>query len=481
MRKKNILNKFCWNCIILFLSFISLTYFLKAETLAFTLEEAINTALENNQDIKTAYLNTQKASLAVDEAFGYALPSVDFSANYYHFLQKSKMPFPDFEALLTNATYSILFNENVIPYDPQKFKPINTVLQSFVQTNNYEAKAQITQILFNSAVFEGIGASKVYLELSKQQLRASISKTILEVKKAYYGVLLLQELLEIMEASLKNAEDNLANLRAIYNQGIVSEYDLLQAEVRVENIRPSVLQLRNSLQNAKNGLKLIMGIEQDKDIQVKGELIYEKDKTPSYDDLIKVAYEQNADILILEQKKELDKAVVAVERGGYYPTLAAFGNYSFSGSADNLKFQNYSSAIVGLSFSINLFKGNQTNNRVQQAKIGIYQTENQINQLKDYLSMQIKSKLMDMERVESNIIAQQRNVQLAQKAYDISLVKYREGTGTQLDIQNSDIALRQAKTNLMQSTYDYLIAKFELEYLVGQFDPKYINKFNLRK
>ena len=108
-----------------------LSRLVNAQSQILTLEEAIQLALKNNKDIKVSYLNTEKSRAAVREAFGYALPSVDVAADFSHFLKKPKMPFPDFGALLTNATYSILFDENVIPRDESKFVPAETKLQSF--------------------------------------------------------------------------------------------------------------------------------------------------------------------------------------------------------------------------------------------------------------------------------------------------------------------------------------------------------------
>jgi outer membrane protein TolC len=114
-----------------------------AQSRIITLDDAIHLALENNTDIKISLMNTQRSRAAVREAFGYALPSLDLSANFAHFLKKPKMPFPDFEALLTNATYSILFDEGVLPRDDNKFRPMQTQLQSFAQTNNYEASLSL--------------------------------------------------------------------------------------------------------------------------------------------------------------------------------------------------------------------------------------------------------------------------------------------------------------------------------------------------
>ena len=116
--------------ILLFMALPTQTLFAQTQTL--TLDEAVQLALVNNKDIKVSYLNTEKSRAAVREAFGYALPSVDVAADFSHFLKKPKMPFPDFEALLTNATYSILFEENVIPRDESKFLPVETQLQSLL-------------------------------------------------------------------------------------------------------------------------------------------------------------------------------------------------------------------------------------------------------------------------------------------------------------------------------------------------------------
>ena len=125
--------------ILLFMALPSQTLFAQTQTL--TLDEAIQLALVNNKDIKVSYLNTEKSHAAVREAFGYALPSVDVAADFSHFLKKPKMPFPDFEALLTNATYNILFEENIIPEDQSKYLPVETTLQSFALTNSYSASS----------------------------------------------------------------------------------------------------------------------------------------------------------------------------------------------------------------------------------------------------------------------------------------------------------------------------------------------------
>lgn len=448
-----------------------------SQTIKLTIDDAINTALENNPNMKIGKLEIEKANAAVREAYGYAYPSLDFSSSFSHFIEKPVMPFPDFEALLGNATYGILFNENVLPYDPSKFKPIDNKLQSFALANNFDATAQVTQILFNSAVFNGIGASQIYLNLSKEQLKATIAQNVLDVKKAFYGVLLTKEMLEILRASLDNAIKNLDNIKAMQKEGLLSDYDRMQVEVQVENIRPQVTQLENALNDATDGLKMIIGIDPQQPVEVIGNLSYEEFSIPDQSATINEAIDNNYTLQTLKIKRDIDEAFIDLDLAGYWPTLAAFGNYTYAGQSDDLNFLTYNQSMVGISFSINLFKGFQTQNKVQQSQIAVKQTDEQIAQLKDFTKMQIISKINNLAKVKAMMEAQQRNVELAQKTYDISLVRYKEGTSTQLEVQNSDMALRQARSNMLQSVYEYIVSSAELEQLTGNVENKYFEKF----
>jgi len=452
---------------------LAVTSFLFGQSLVVTLDDAVEIALENNREIGIASMEVRKSRATVREAYGHALPTVDVSGNFSHFVNKPRMPFPDFEALLGNATYSILFDEGVLQRDEDKFRPIATQLQSFAQTNNYESQIQVLQPLFNSTVLRGIGASRRYHNLAEEELQRTISSTILDVKRSFYAVLLTKEMYEIALASFDNAAGNLRNVRAAYGQGLVAEFDLLQAEVQVENIRPMVLQSENALKNAMDGLKIVLGIDQDTVIDVVGEMVYTAEPVPEAERTIADAFRGNYGIKSLEIKRDVDRAFIDYYQSEYWPVLYAFGNYTRAGSDDRYNFQNYSSSIVGVTISFNLFNGGRTRQRVQQAKVTMNQTEQQLHQYRDYVAMQVRSKINDLRRVQSILEAQERNVELAGRAYDIAVVRYREGTGNQLEVQNADMALRQARTNRLNSVYDYIIARAELDHLAGRINEMY--------
>jgi outer membrane protein len=466
--------------LIIFFTVLILSVPVPAQKRVITVEEAVNIALKNNRDVKISMMNVRKAEAAVREAFGYALPTVDFSAQYYRFLKKPKMSFPDFGALLGNATYGILFEENVIPRDESKFQPVGTTLQEFVQTNNFEGSVQATQILFNSAVFRGIGTSQIYLDLSKEELKRTVSSVVLDVERTFYGVLLSKELYEITEASFKNASDNLKNVKALYDQGLVAEFDYLQAEVRVENIRPVLLQMENTLLMSQDGLKILLGIDQSEVLDVDGEFEYKDELLPDESESVSIALRDNFSIRSMQLKLKVDEAFIALDRADYWPTLAAFGNYGYSGSSNDFNFQTYQSATVGLSFSINLFRGTRTYNKVEQSEIGMLQSEEQFSQLKDYTIAQVRFRINELRKVKASLNAQERNIKIAQRAYELAVIRYKEGTSSQLEVENSDIALRQAKINRLQSVYDYIISRANLDQLLGRVDPSYLNQFDFK-
>lgn len=440
-----------------------------------TLDSAISIAISNNRDIKIAKLEIDRANQAILEAYGYAYPSLDLTGQFTHFIEKPKMPFPDFNAMLNNSVYKVLFDESIIPTDDGKYLPMESKLQAFSLANNYSATVQLTQVLFNYSVLRGISSSGIYRDLAEEQLKGKIASTTLNTQKTFYGVLLSQEVLNITRQSLQNALDNLQNVQALRAQGMVSEFDALRAEVQVENIRPVVLQMESNLESIKNNFKLLIGLPQNEDITLIGEIQYNQSDLKSEQEYINNALKNNFDLNTLQIKREFDNAMIDLERANYYPTIAFFGNYSFMGAADDLNFMNYRQSVVGLNLSINLFNGLRKGRRVEQQTINVMKTDESINQYKDFITAQIKSKIIEIKKIQTNIDAQNRNVQLAQRAYEISEVRYKEGTGNQLEVENADLALRQARTNYMQTVYQYIALINDLDNLTGTIDPKYLN------
>ncbi|ROL55977.1 TolC family protein [Bacteroidetes/Chlorobi group bacterium MS-B_bin-24] len=457
-----------------FICFVSISlYFLLTSniySIDLTLEKSIKIGVENNKDLAYQKLEIEKAEQAVKEAKGHAYPTIDFNSSFYHYIQKPILFFPDFQAFINNATYGILFKEHLVPPDNSKFLPMGLTKQSFFLNNQFENKIQLTQILFNSTVFRGIGASKTYLEISKYNYQSTLCNLVANIKKAFYGCILLKNLKEIYQESLANAEENLATVKSLYNQGLISEFDLMQAEVQVENLKPLVENANNSYKNALNNLKLLLNLPMDTSIEITGELAMKETTIPEQSELIKLVSENNLQLKTLEYKKKVDIEMVELYRSEYYPSLVAFANYSFAGQSDKLNFNTYSQSLIGIQLSINLFNGFQTKSRVQQSTINYKQTEEQIQQLRQFLTKQILERVDDLEKARKQILAQEKNIRLAEKAYQIAQTKYKNGTAIQLEVKNAENELRQAKLNYQQALFEYISAQIDIDNILGKID-----------
>lgn len=443
----------------------------------FDLNSAIDYALNNNRDIKVAVLDIDKANSAVSEAYGYAMPNLDLSANISHFIEKAKMPFPSFEALLNNATYSVLFKEKVLPEDKNKYLPMETQLQSFALSNNYETSLKFSQIIFNSAVFTGIGSAGTYLQTSKILLKNQIGKTVLNVQKSFYTALLTKEMKTVIEQSFKTFEATVNNVEKLYKEGMVPEFDYLQLKVQLENFKPKVIEADNAYRMTLDALKMALSMDKSAEIDITGSYENNNLNIPEMNDAVNNGLQNNLDIKSLEYKKLVDEAFVDIDRADYYPTIAAFANASFSGAADDFNFANYRSSMVGVSLSINLFNGLRTSKKVEQKLIDVEKTNEQLGNIRDMIAIGIKSKILDLEKLKENIKSTTDNVKLSERAYQIAEIRLNEGAGTQLELMNAETAKREAILNKYKAITDALNAKFELDNLMGSINPEYFKTF----
>jgi len=425
-----------------------------SEKKTLTLDDAILIALQKNQDLIAAKLDVDKANARVNEAIGTALPSLDLTGRYTRALKKPVFFLPDFNDLSSGRTVPIQIGSN----------------------HAVDVTLGVQQVLFNSAVITGIGASQIYLRAAEDMYRAKQLETIAKVRKAYYRVLLAKEVVEMMRANLQNAEDNLTNVRLLLDQGLVSEYDELRATVGVENLRPLVIEAENNYALAIDGLRVTMGVAPSEEYAIEGVLTYEAVDSGLVASATQTVLENNASLKALRRQIDVNKALVNIERSNYLPTLVAFGNYQYQVAKNSLNISPrdfIGSSVVGLQLSLNLFQGLQTNARVDQAKVDVRRMEEQVASAENNLRTALHSVLLQLEQSQKRIEAQTRTVEQAERGYKIASTRFLSGSGTQLEVNDAQLALTQAKVNRMQAVYDYLVASAELDQLIGRF-PEYV-------
>jgi outer membrane protein TolC len=256
---------------------------------------------------------------------------------------------------------------------------------------------------------------------------------------------------------------------------MIPEYDFIRAKVGVENLKPSVLQAENGYINALNALKMFMALDINDSIEIEGELkSFVKEGNFTEDELLNKSIQNNYDLKSLAIQKNVAEDFVTIRKSEYYPTLSAFYNYMFNGLSNKFNFINAQSSSFGLNLSMSIFQGFQSQARVEQANIDYLTLKDRYSQLKDALRLQITSALLQLTTAKERMKAQDENVSQAERGSEISRIRYKEGVGSQVEINDADVALIQASINRSQSVFDYLSAYADLDNLTGNVENRYI-------
>ncbi len=414
-----------------------------------TLQDAVQRAMTRDADLETSRLEVARADARVREAWGTALPSIDVSARYTRTLK--------------SPVFFAVFNGQRAVIEMAIAHSLNMALSG-------------KQVLFNGAVIAGLGAAHDYSELARDLYTSKQLATVTKVRKEYYGAMVAREAVAMMQSSLRNAEDNLKNVLLMRKQGVVSEYDELRATVQVDNLRPSVIQAENGFQLALDALRTTIGADTSENIQLADSLTF----TPVNDSLVARAEDlvlvRNPGLRAVEHQIDLNGAAVLAERSGYMPTLALFGQFQYQAAKDRWGWSTndlIGSAQVGLSLSMNIFEGGQTYSRVEQAQLEERKAETQKTNVERTLRTGVHSVLGSLRQAQKRYEAQQKTVETAERGYKIVSARFRANAATQLEVNDAQVALDQARVNRIQAIYDYLVASAELEELVGHL-PAYV-------
>lgn len=414
--------------------------------LTLTLDEAVNLALEKNSELKIARMEVEKSEQKLREARSGLFPKLDLNGQYQRFINKP-----------------VIFLPPGSPFGPTL---------EIGSDNSYTASAQLSLPLFALPLYEGISLASDALEISEQNYSLVKNKIVGDVKKSFLAVILTRETKDVMQQSLKNAEDNFENIKRLNAAGTLSDYDVLRAEVQVENLKPVVLQMENNYKLSLEALKVTIGLDANQNIDVVGEMQFDESyKLPTEDEVIEELLKNNPQLAVLDKQVKLSDRNVSLEQASYFPSLAGFGNYQYQTQANDFNFSDYrwvKTFVLGLQLQVPIFNGFKTQSRVSQAEIGLNQAVEQKRNLTEAIKTQALSILYRVQQALLRIEGQNKTVRTAEEGYEIAKRRLENNVGTQLEVNDAELALRQAKLNRLQAIYDFKIAEADLETVLGR-------------
>lgn len=410
------------------------------ETLTLTLEKAIEIALSENPTIKVANQEIQLKEASKKEAIWGLFPEASLVGSYTRTLEKQ--------------TFAMSGQQVKVGTD-----------------NSYNGGLSVSLPVFAPALYRSISLTKADVELAVEQSRASRLDMVNQVTKAYYQLLLAQDSYEVLQQSYAQSEENFRVVNAKYEQGSVSEYDKISADVQMRSLKPNVVSARNGVNLAKLQLKVLMGMTSDLDIEVEGNLKdYEMVMFRRQLSANPLSLQYNSDLKQLELNEKMLKQNLKLQYTNLMPTLSLSFQYLYTTLTDDFKFGDYKwnpYSTIGINLSIPLFKGSNFS-KIKQAKIQMKQlAENRINTERQ-LNMQVTSYLDNMTASTEQVISNREAVVQAEKGRLIAEKRYEVGKGTILELNSSEVALTQAQLTYNQSIYDYLTAKADLDKVLGR-------------
>lgn len=337
-------------------------------------------------------------------------------------------------------------------------------------TASYGVSASVS-VSLSGNLFTSMNAAKIAYESGKLTFDDAVKSVELSVREAFYGLLYEKENIVLQEKNLEIAKTQYNNNLAKYNQGRLSEIDVLSAEVNYKSKIPTVESARTTFLNDLASFKQTLGLSLDEEVELDGSL----------DDLINLneitvdeKNVQSSSIKQLEYKIASAKNSVMDKRfSAFSPSLKASLDWSdrswyvgYDGTAPDAQ----KSASISLSATIPLdgvLPWSARNDAIDTAKDTLKDLELQLENEKKNLTRTVMSSLRSIKQSQESIKYKQANVKLAQKTYDMTAEAYNRGAKDLLTLQNANTSLLNAQVSLKSETLTLIKAILNLENTIG--------------
>ena len=419
---------------------------------SFTLEEAIEFALQNNYSSINADRDIEDAEKQKWETIASGLPQVDGDISYQNQLKQQVTLLP----------------AEIVGGDPGTYIPV-----TFGQSQSASASATLRQQIFDGSYIVGVQATKTFLEYSANNKE----KTDLDVRKsvvlAYGNVLLAKETVSILEKNQTTLDKNLTETQKIYENGLGDEESVEQLQITLASIENQLKNARRFEDITVQTLNLVMGREISSPIHLEENL----------DQLL----QQQLDLGIMQEEFHMDNNVdykiatnlnqqrfleLKLAKSYNLLTLNAFINYGASAYSNNLNFFSndqkwYDSSILGLDLRIPLFSSLGRNATIQRAKIALDKAKTQLTEAEQNIRLQLERAQSDYLFSIENYNTSKDNLGLAERIETKNETKYFEGLASSFDLRQAQTQLYSAQQEYLQSMVDVINKKTELETILN--------------
>jgi TolC family type I secretion outer membrane protein len=400
-----------------------------------SLKKSIDIALENNYGLKAASEKITGAKEKSWEAKTLFLPKLKAESSYTHLNEPPS---------LETSTLSIQTGDD----------------------NMYNAKASVQQSLFTGGKILSLNKqARNNLEATKYNYKEAKQNLILQVKEAYFGILVAQKYREVCQDAVEQMRAHLETVRGLYNAGTVPNTDLLRTEVQLANAEQALIKAENGVELAKSSFNTILGRDLNLSVEVVNVFgIIEQDY--NLGQLLKEAKSNRPEIYKMKYNIQMAKAGIGVAQSNYWPQVGLFGNYKYhKGDEPIIEWED--DWMVGANVSVDIWNWGETKAQVGQARAALRELEHLESQLKDRIALEVKGALLNLEEAKKRIKVSEKAVIQAKESLSSAEIGYKNGRVDNVEVLAAQLALTQAKTNHLEAKYNYILSQARLEKAIG--------------
>lgn len=431
-------------CILFFASQLML-----AQKKSFSLEQAIAYGLENNDEIRRGQVNILDAEQQIYQNRAIGLPKISANFNYNRnlYLPVSLVP-------------AVFVDDDAMEGEFAELQ--------FGTKNNLAATLEVNTLLFDASYFTALRAARKFKEFTEKEYEQIQVEIANQVTEAYLPNLLLVESSKILRLNIENLENLHKETSALYREGFVEKLDVDRLDLSLSNLKAELSNLDQSRVQTEEVLKFQMGLPAGVEMELTDSLDELLERYQSVRLTGNESYRNRSEYRLAEVGIELSRLNVEAKKNAFLPNVRAFGNIQGIGQGDQIgdAIWNPTSA-VGFTVNIPIFSGLEKKADLSRAKLDLELQKIKQQQLANAISLEVTNAQNAVKTASINLIERQKNIDLAQRIYDTTQIKYREGVGSSVEINQAEQALYQAQGNHLQAKYDLLQATLELKRTLG--------------
>ncbi len=428
--------------------------------LSLTIEQAVQTGLENSKALKSSQFKVAAAEAKTSEANAAGLPSVKLNAAYTKLSEVDpfKLNFPAFGTLQPD-------NKTVL------FNTVEAQLGDNV-TNNYTLRATVQQPLFTGGKISGAkDISEASYEATKEDFKKDKSDLIYNIKSAYWNLFRANEFKKMVDENVGQIKAHAADAENMMKQGLLTNNDLLKVQVQLSDALVRQIDAKNNVTLSMIALNNTLGLPLTTEIEILSQLQTGISTSADINGLVKKAVENRPEILGMNARLKMSESNLSIARSGWYPQIFLVGNYNYLNPNQRIfpsKAEFKGTWDVSISLSYDLWNWNTSGSQSAQAEAQLSQTEQALSQMKDGILLEVTQSYLTLNQTNERAAVARKGVEQAEENYRVTNERYKKGLNVNSDLLDAEVALLQAKLNLTQSLIDYELSNARLSRSIGE-------------